>query len=203
MQKERRFLNEGAGDFWMTGRALTNRRWISLSTIENKTHWATSCSTACYIVQNNKGSTVWSHNHTNIDQTPHMVGDLPQRLSLYLAQQKWREKKKKLVMHTPTFLFPVSLVERASCGSWLHNHSNTTHLEPNKVRVFHQQLRLNSCTTHFAKTTHPNVIPGQQQLTNTLITWHEMWASHIHNIPLPQQDTGIGIKKNAKGFRRH
>lgn len=59
---------------------------------------------------------------------------------------------------------------------------------------------LNSCTMHFAKTTHPNVIPGQQQLTNTLITWHEMWASHIHNNSSPtawrnhrQQDKSIRL----------
>lgn len=105
---------------------------------------------------------------------------------------------KKLVMHTLTFLFPDSLAERTSCGSWLHNHANTTHLEPNQVSLSQTTHTLNSCTMHFAKTIHPNVIPGQQQLTNTLITSHEMWASHIHNIPLPQHDASVEIKTKTE-----
>lgn len=94
------------------------------------------------IVQDNKGSTVRSHIHM--------------RAHIPLSQFTWwvichsasvqilhgEKINKKLVMHTLTFLFPVSLAERASCGSWLHNHTNTTHLEPNKVRCFHKKLTL-------------------------------------------------------------
>lgn len=106
-------------------------------------------------------------------------------------------------MHTLTFLFPDSLAERASCGSWLHNHANTTHLEPNKVSLSQTTHTLNSCTMYFPKTTHQNVIPGQQLLTNTLITWQEMWASHIHNIPLPQHDASIEIKTKTESSWWH
>lgn len=137
---------------------------------------------------------------THSAQPIQMVGDLPQCLNPDLALQK---KKKKLVMHTLTFLFPDSLAERTSCGSWLHNHANTTHLEPNKVSLSQTTHTLNSCTMHFAKTIHPNVIPGQQQLTKTLITWHKMWASHIHNIPLPQHDASIEIKTKTESSRWH
>ncbi len=202
--KEKAFLNEGTGDFWMTGHALTNRRWIS-SPIENKTHWATSCSTACSLQYLTLCRTIREvqYRHTYI-MHPHTP----------LSPFTWW-----VICHSASIQIlhgiKIHLKKNWSCTPWLScflsawrkgpavGHDCTTTLTQliwslikKKVRCFHEQL---------TKLIHvPCILPRRRiqmlsQDNNNSLTL----ASHIHNIPLPQHDTSTDIKTNGESSRWH